>query len=158
MIKKLLLGVVAVAILLVGILLFNTFRFRSKQLAIEAVPSPELSQASLKHFQEAISYKTISFGDSTLFDSTQFLGFRGFLEKTYPAIHSKVSREIVSGYSLLYKWEGKNPALKPFVLMAHQDVVPIEEATQSLWTVDPFAALVTHSSCTLRVVSISLIM
>lgn len=139
MIKKLLLGVVAVAILLVGILLFNTFRFRSKQLAIEAVPSPELSQASLKHFQEAISYRTISFGDSTLFDSTQFLGFRGFLEKTYPAIHSKVSREIVSGYSLLYKWEGKNPALKPFVLMAHQDVVPIEEATQSLWTVDPFA-------------------
>ena len=139
MIKKLLLGVVAVAILLVGILLFNTFRFRSKQLAIEAVPSPELSQESLRHFQEAISYKTISFGDSTLFDSTQFLGFRGFLEKTYPAIHSKVSREIVSGYSLLYKWEGKNPALKPFVLMAHQDVVPIEEATQSLWTVDPFA-------------------
>lgn len=139
MIKKLLLGVVAVAILLVGILLFNTFRFRSQQLAIEAVPSPELSQESLRHFQEAISYKTVSFGDSTLFDSTQFLGFRGFLEKTYPAIHSKVSREIVSGYSLLYKWEGKNPALKPFVLMAHQDVVPIEEATHSLWTVDPFA-------------------
>jgi carboxypeptidase PM20D1 len=139
MIKKLLLGVVAVAILLVGILLFNTFRFTSKQLAIETVPSRELTQESLKHFQEAVSYKTISYGDSTLFDSTQFLGFRNFLEKTYPTIHTKLSREFVAGYSLLYKWEGRNPDLKPFVLMAHQDVVPIEEATQSIWTVDPFA-------------------
>ena len=140
MIKKLLLGVVAVAILLVGILLFNTFRFTSKQLAIETVPSPELTQESLKHFQEAISYKTISYGDSTLFDSTQFLGFRSFLEKTYPTIHTKLSREVVVGYSLLYKWEGKNTDLKPYVLMAHQDVVPIEEVTRSKWTVDPFVA------------------
>ncbi len=103
------------------------------------MPAPEISPESLKHFQEAISYKTISYGDSTLFDSTQFIGFRSFLEKTYPTINTKLSREIVAGYSLLYKWEGKNPDLKPFVLMAHQDVVPIEEATRSIWTVDPFA-------------------
>jgi carboxypeptidase PM20D1 len=139
MVKKTLLGIVAVSILLIGILLFNTFRFTSKQLATDTEPSPELSQASLKHFQEAISYKTISYGDSTLFDSTQFLGFSGFLEKTYPSIHTKLSREIVADYSLLYKWEGKNSDLKPFVLMAHQDVVPIEEVTRSMWTVDPFA-------------------
>jgi carboxypeptidase PM20D1 len=139
MIKKLLLATVAVAILLIGILLFNTFRFTTKQSAIETKPSPEVSEESLKHFREAISYQTISYGDSTLFDSTQFLGFRSFLEKTYPAIHTKLSREIVAGYSLLYKWEGRNPDLKPFVLMAHQDVVPIEEATRSMWTVNPFA-------------------
>jgi carboxypeptidase PM20D1 len=139
MIKKLLLATVAVAILFIGILLFNTFRFTTKQSAIETKPSPVVSEESLKHFREAISYKTISYGDSTLFDSTQFLGFRSFLEKTYPIIHTKLSREIVAGYSLLYKWEGKNSDLKPFVLMAHQDVVPIEEATRSMWMVDPFA-------------------
>ncbi len=139
MFNKILLGFAIIVILLTGILLLNTFRFTSKQLAIETKPSPEVSQESLKHFQEAIGYKTISFGDSTLFDSTQFLGFRSFLVKTYPTIHTKLSREVVVGYSMLYKWEGKNSDLKPFVLMAHQDVVPIEEATRSMWTVDPFA-------------------
>lgn len=140
MIKKLLLVFLAIVIILAGILLFNTFRFTSKQLAIQALPAPELKPQSIAHFQEAISHKTISYGDSTLFDSTQFLGFRSFLEKTYPTIHAKISREIVAGYSLLYKWEGKNAELKPYVLMAHQDVVPIEEATRSKWTLDPFVA------------------
>ena len=50
-----------------------------------------------------------------------------------------MSREIVANYSLIYKWEGKNPGLNPIVLMAHQDVVPIEEATRAMWLVDPFA-------------------
>ncbi len=50
-----------------------------------------------------------------------------------------MTKEKVADYSLLFKWEGKNPALKPIVLMAHQDVVPIEEATRTMWSVDPFA-------------------
>lgn len=140
MIKKLLLVLLAMVALLAGILLFNTFRFKSKQLAIEALPAPELNPQSIAHFQEAISHKTISYGDSTLFDSAQFLGFRNFLEKTYPTIHARIPREVVAGYSLLYKWEGKNAELKPYILMAHQDVVPIEEATRSKWTVNPFAS------------------
>ena len=137
--KRILLSLLAALIVLVLVLLFNTFRFESKQLAIEAIPSPEIGAQSIKNFQEAISYKTISFADSTLFDSTQFLGFKNFLKRTYPKVHTTLTCEIMKGYSLLYKWEGKNTALKPFVLMAHQDVVPIEEATLSMWTVDPFA-------------------
>jgi carboxypeptidase PM20D1 len=139
MIKRILLLLLFAFLLLIGVLLFNTFRYKSRQLAIEMVPAPEVRKESLLHFQGSISYKTISYGDSTLFDSTQFLGFRNFLVKTYPTIHAKLTREIVAGYSLLYKWEGRNPDLKPFVLMAHQDVVPIEEATRSMWTVNPFA-------------------
>jgi carboxypeptidase PM20D1 len=139
MIKRVLPFLLVVFLLLAGLLLFNTFRYKSRQLAIEMVPAPEVRKESLLHFQGSISYKTISYGDSTLFDSTQFLGFRNFLVKTYPTIHAKLTREIVAGYSLLYKWEGRNPDLKPFVLMAHQDVVPIEEATRSMWTVNPFA-------------------
>jgi len=138
MIKKILLTLIAIVILLVSILLFNTFRFKSKQLAIESLPAPELNPQSIEHFQKAIGYKTISYGDSTLFDSTQFLGFKNFLEQTYPTIHAKLSRDIVADYSLLYTWEGKNKDFKPYVLMAHQDVVPIEDATRSMWTVDPF--------------------
>lgn len=142
MIKKFFILLLLVVLILVGILLFNTFRFQSNQQSVESVPAPELTDSSLQHFQQALSYKTISYGDPSLFDSTQFIGLRNFLERTYPKTHERLSREIVAGYSLLYKWEGKNSELKPVVLMAHQDVVPIEEATKSMWTVDPFGGVI----------------
>lgn len=138
MIKRILLVLVSVLVLLIGILLFNTVRFNSKQLSIETLPAPSLPQEAVLHLQEAIGYKTISYDDPTLFDSSQFLGFRRFLETTYPIVHSNLKREIVKDYSLLYTWPGTDQSLKPIVLMAHQDVVPIEEASRSKWTVDPF--------------------
>lgn len=142
MIKKLFLGVLFLLLALAGIVLVNTFRFQSRQQSAESVPAPALTNAALRHFQQALSYKTISYGDPSLFDSAQFIGFRDFLKTTYPKTHEALSREMVEGYSLLYRWEGKNPELKPVVLMAHQDVVPIEEATQSMWTVDPFGGVI----------------
>jgi carboxypeptidase PM20D1 len=136
--KKFLLFLFVGLLILIAVLLVNTFTMPSRQSKVEGLQAPEISESALKHFQQALSYKTISYGDSLLFDSAQFIGFRRFLETTYPDFHSKLSREILAGYTLLYKWEGKSPELKPVVLMAHQDVVPIEEATDSMWTVDPF--------------------
>ncbi len=137
--KRILIFIGGAILLLVAVVLFNTFTNTSIQTKIEALPAPAVKPESLQHFQQALSYKTISYGDSLLFDSSQFIGFRKFLESTYPKMHQTLSREIVAAYSLLYKWEGKNTSLKPIVIMAHQDVVPIEEGTQSMWSVDPFA-------------------
>ena len=142
MIKKILLSLLGLLLLVVAIVLFNTLRFASQQVRGEGAPAPPPSPEAIAHFQQAISYKTISYGDSTLFDSTAFIGFREFLQKSYPLLHATLSREIVADYSLLYTWKGKNPELKPIVLMAHQDVVPIEEATQTMWTVNPFEGVV----------------
>jgi carboxypeptidase PM20D1 len=139
MVKKMFLFLVIGLVVVSAIILFNTFQLKSRQISADALPAPEITPLSLQHFQQAISYKTISYGDPLLFDSSQFIGFRKFLETTYPNFHSKLTREILAGYSLLYKWEGKNPQLKPVILMAHQDVVPIEDATKTMWTVDPFA-------------------
>ncbi len=139
MIKKLFLYVLLAVVLLSAVLVINTFTKKSVQMRVEAKPAPEIAASALQHFKEAITFKTISYGDRNHFDSAQFLGFRNFLEHTYPNFHAQTTREIVKGYTLLYTWKGKNPALKPIVLMAHQDVVPIEEGTESLWTFDPFA-------------------
>lgn len=124
---------------LIAVLLINTFQFTSKQVAVEKLSPPVASAESIKHFQQAISFKTISYGDPALLDSSQFFGLHKFLKTTYPLVHEKLSKESVAKYCLLYTWKGKNPTLKPIVLMAHQDVVPIEEATKKIWTVDPFA-------------------
>lgn len=142
MIKKILLALLVAIAFLIAILLFNTFTFSSIQTHEAALPAPEVTEKSVSNFTGAIKFKTISFGDASLFDSTQFLAFHEYLEKTYPLVHAQLKREKVKRFSLLYTWEGKNPQLKPAILMAHQDVVPIEEASRNLWTVDPFAGVV----------------
>ena len=139
MVKRILWVVLALIAVLVAILVFNAVTFNSKQLPIAATPAPAVPPTSLEHLQAAIRYKTISFNDSTLLDTAQFLGFHRFLEKTYPGVHANLVREKIKKYSLLYFWKGKNSSLKPIVLMAHQDVVPIEEASKSNWTVEPFS-------------------
>ncbi len=140
--KRLLAIVGLLLLLLIGVLLFNTFLFESKQLKVETITTNAPSPTAIEHFQKAISYKTISFGDSAHFDSSAFLGFHRFLQSTYPLVHAKLKREKVLNYSLLYQWEGSNPALNPIILMAHQDVVPIEEATKTMWSVEPFEGVV----------------
>ena len=42
MVKKVLLGLLALLLVVTAVLVFNTLQFKSKQLAIEAEPAPEL--------------------------------------------------------------------------------------------------------------------
>ncbi|RYP23442.1 hypothetical protein DL765_001147 [Monosporascus sp. GIB2] len=61
-----------------------------------------------------------------------------YLAKTFPLVHSTLLLEKVNTHGLLYTWEGSDKSLKPTVLMAHQDVVPVAEATVDQWTHPPF--------------------
>ncbi len=121
-----------------AIVAFRTATAKSKQLNIAALPMPALPEKAVEHFQKAIQCPTISFGDSTQWKAEPFLQLRQLMESAYPLFHSKLKREIISDYSYLYSWTGKNPALAPYIFMAHQDVVPVEEATRNLWAADPF--------------------
>lgn len=138
MFKRILKVLMAVLLVVIAIVLFNTFTFTSKQLDIAATPAPDFAPQAVEHFQGAIKFKTISYADLSLFDSAEFNGFHRYLRTTYPLVHEKLTLQMPAGYSLLYKWEGNDASLAPYVLMAHQDVVPIEEASKNLWTVDPF--------------------
>ncbi|MFN8295301.1 MAG: M20/M25/M40 family metallo-hydrolase [Chitinophagales bacterium] len=136
--KKILLLIVVILLVLVGLIAFKTITAPNLQSKIKYNSAPLLDSNSLKHFQQAITYQTVSFGDASKWDSIPFINFRKFLETTYPLVHQKLEREIVNKYSYVYKWQGKNAALNPFILMAHQDVVPIEESTMKQWTCQPF--------------------
>jgi carboxypeptidase PM20D1 len=140
--KRFLLLILVLVLTVVTVVLFRTFTFKSQQRSVDVAPGPPMNAKALANFQSSIRFKTISNSDSTLFDSSQFTGFRRFLEKTYPLIHAGLEREIVKNYTLLYRWEGSNPELAPVVLMAHQDVVPVEESTQAMWSVDPFEGVI----------------
>lgn len=40
---------------------------------------------------------------------------------------------MINGHALLYTWTGSDPALKPLLLLSHQDVVPVEAASAGAW-------------------------
>lgn len=139
--KKFLKYLLVLLLLLTVVLMANTFRFRSTQETVQVIEVPALPDSSLRHFQEALRFKTISFSPNIPPDSAEFTGFRRYLETVYPLVHQKLTRDLVN-YTIVLKWSGKQPTLKPVILLAHQDVVPIEPATKDMWEVDPFAGVV----------------
>lgn len=101
-----------------------------------------ISDSAALHLSQAIQIKTVSFGDTLPIDTTEFLKFRVFLETTYPTVHQKLPRQIFSEFSYVYTWKGKNTTLKPYVIMAHMDVVPVEAVAEKNWTVPSFSGTI----------------
>jgi carboxypeptidase PM20D1 len=60
----------------------------------------------------------------------------------YPAFHAAARREVIGELSLLYTWEGSDPAQPPILMLAHQDVVPVPQETLDDWNLDPFAGTI----------------
>ncbi len=134
--KKILLVLLALLILAVIVIVIRTVSFSSQQMDVEPVSVIEISPDAVDHFAEAISIRTVSFGDPAEFDSVQFDLFNKFLADTYPLIYSQLDHETFHEYTHLYKWRGSDPNLDPIILMSHHDVVPI--ASFYKWSVHPF--------------------
>ncbi|TEA19668.1 putative carboxypeptidase [Colletotrichum sidae] len=67
-----------------------------------------------------------------------FYELHDVIRKTYPAVHARSTLEKVNTFGLVYTITGSDPTLKPILLAAHQDVVPVADA--STWTYPPFSA------------------
>ncbi|WP_243074642.1 M20/M25/M40 family metallo-hydrolase [Microbacterium sp. SS28] len=64
-----------------------------------------------------------------------FDGFADLLVELYPLVHARLERERIGELGILYRWRGRS-AEQPVVLMAHFDVVPVDES--DAWTHPPF--------------------
>ncbi|KAL2817944.1 hypothetical protein BDW59DRAFT_182032 [Aspergillus cavernicola] len=69
-------------------------------------------------------------------------GFASYLERTYPLVHGTLKLEKINTHGLVYTWSGEDPNLKPTLLLAHQDTVPVQEATLAEWTHPPWSGFV----------------
>jgi Gly-Xaa carboxypeptidase len=47
--------------------------------------------------------------------------------------------ETVNTHGLIYTWKGSDEDLKPLLLLSHQDVVPVPNATVGAWTFPPYS-------------------
>lgn len=104
-----------------------------------AAPVGPIGAAFIEHLGEAVRIPTVSHEDRSLIDTANLLDFRRFLERTYPLTHATLAREVVAEHSLLFTWEGTDPTAEPFLLLAHQDVVPVEPGTDDAWSRPPFS-------------------
>lgn len=91
----------------------------------------------LEGLTEAITCRTVVLDDGT-YDTGAFDALGAVLAKRYPSLHDELQRETFNRHGLLYTWVGTDPLLDPIVLMAHQDVVPVEDGTEEDWVASPF--------------------
>ena len=143
--KKILKLIGILILIVVGVLLFNTLSLSSKQVESGTLEQVSLPDDVFENLSKAIQYRTISFSEDAIPDSTAFFGFHRFLEATFPLTHSTLAIEKISTYSLLYTWQGSDPSKKPIILMSHQDVVPVDEPTINDWEAGPFEGKITDT-------------
>ena len=140
MIRKLVTAIVAVLAVLLAALLFNTWRHGSRQLDVSAVRPPAVdAQAAARRLAGAIRLRTVSYDGRPDASAAELLALHDYLRQQFPAAHAALDREVVGGYSLLYRWAGSDASAKPLMLMAHQDVVPVVPGTEGDWQAPPFA-------------------
>ncbi len=143
MVKKALWGVLALLVALAAVLAINTLRQGSRQLDVPAVPVLAVDEAAVaQRLAEAVRLRTISSRDDANLSADQFKQLHALLQAKFPKTHAALKREVVADYSLLYTWQGSNPAAAPILLMAHQDVVPVAPGTDKDWQAEPFSGTV----------------
>jgi carboxypeptidase PM20D1 len=140
MIRRIFLIVLTALVLLAAVVLFNTFRFSIDDQGGTAtgVEIAKYDTAAL-HLSQALQIKTVSFGDTLPIDTAEFIRFRTFMETTYPLMHQQLEKQSFNLFSYVFKWKGKDTLAKPYVLMAHTDVVPVEAVAESKWTYPSFS-------------------
>jgi carboxypeptidase PM20D1 len=142
--RRLLLILALVLAGLASVLLLNTLRLPNHQLA--AVPAaPPLAlvpDSATAHLAGALRIATVSRTVYAETDTVPFDQLSAYLVRTFPLVHQQLKLQTFSHYGRLYEWPGTDASLKPLLLLAHQDVVPVLPGTASQWASPPFAGRV----------------
>ena len=123
----------------VVVILARTFMFTPKAEEKREVEEVEFDRAAaVKSLAELVKCKTVSYYDHALEDDAEFEKLIGKLPELFPNVTAKCTLTRLPDRALLYRWEGKGKG-DPAVLMAHYDVVPVEEEN---WLKPPFDAVI----------------
>ena len=133
---------------LIAVVAFNTLRLKAEDLG-QAPPPLPVDAAAVQRLSQALQAQTVS--TETGPPSAESLeAFHAFLERSYPLLHAQLKREKVAGGSLLFTWQGSDPSAPALLLMAHQDVVPVEAGSEGIWSAPPFSGAVANGFVTGR--------
>lgn len=96
----------------------------------------------VERLSAAVNVATVSYNDNNDVDTDPrwqtFAVLHDVLRSRFPLVHEHTELEMVNKYGLLYTLPGSSEDLKPALFMAHQDVVPVADASK--WKYPPFDA------------------
>ncbi len=136
-------AILALLALLIAVMAINTVFRRPVKKAAAAAEISNLDKDRLAaHLAGMIRYKTVTAVSMAGLDRNAFLGLHDYLETTYPRLHAVLEKEVVNEYSLVYRWKGSGSEQKPFLMMAHMDVVPVDDRTADKWPYGAFSGAI----------------
>ena len=122
-----------------AVIVFRTVTFTPKAQPPVSGREVEFNKdAAISALAELIKCKTVSYNDKALEDDKEFEKLISLLPELYPEVFWTCSFQQLPDRALLFKWPGKSSAA-PSVMMAHYDVVPVDEAG---WEKPPFDAII----------------
>ena len=132
------LAIAALIVVFLAVVTVRALRFTPK-------PQPRLSQEEVSFDRDAavdalaqlVRCKTVSYNDHSLEDEAEFQKLISLLPRLYPNVMETCEFRQLPDRALLLRWPGKNPG-DPAVMMAHYDVVPVNEEA---WDKPPFEAI-----------------
>ncbi len=134
-----LLVVVVVVLAIVAVCLVRAFKLRPaepKGAPIDA-GGYHATDAEVERFQELLRIPTVSRDDPADVDREPFERWVPTLRRLYPKTFEACELTMIDEFGILLRWPGTDSTLDPVVMMAHQDVVPVEGQD---WKHDPFGA------------------
>ena len=106
----------------------------------------QTGRAAAPKLARLLTFRTVSSRNPEEMEAGEFEAFIEALPGLFPRVHQSLQRERVNGLGLLYRWPGtaaEAGGRGPTVLMAHYDVVPVEDSDK--WDHPPFAGTVTDT-------------
>lgn len=130
--------ILSLLVVFFAVVLIRTAMFKVKP-AVETFDNEEVfdKDKTIENLRTLVRYKTVSYRDHTLEDDSEFEGLINELPKLYPNVFEKCEFKRLPDRALLFRWQGKQTC-KPTVLMAHYDVVPVNE---EMWDKPAFEAI-----------------
>lgn len=133
-----------------GFLVFNATRLPSRQIDIQAIEQSDINQTlAISHLSEAVKIPTVSHTNRSKNDGPTFLEFQKLLESSYPAVTARLKKYTSEDFddsqnsSLLYQWSADtNREMPAVLLMAHYDVVSIDQTSLDQWQHEPFSGVI----------------
>ncbi len=90
---------------------------------------------------EALACATVSARGAE--SASAFDALHRLMREAFPRLHRTLACERPGlGHALLYRWQGTDPRLLPWAILAHQDVVGIEPESLTQWVHPPFGGVI----------------
>ncbi len=136
--KYVLIALIVALCLLVFVIIVRTLAFRPKKQPqiVEGEVVFDKDKAIL-NLQTLVRFKTVSNRNPELEDDAEFEGLIEKLPELYPNVFKTCEFTRFPDRGLLFRWKGRGDGA-PSVLMAHYDVVPVNE---ELWEKPPFEGI-----------------